>query len=117
MQFVFSTRYWGRVLQRGRHDNHLAKGSGKFSIRLVPPQTPENADTLVIKYDLSAEFVKRKSAINAENLHGGKPGLRTLSTGTTRLHTVQQLKRTLAARTNSKFVPILSSTKPFTSKK
>jgi hypothetical protein len=61
-------RYRGCVLQHGRHDNHLAKVSGKFSIRLVPPQTPENVDTLVINYYLSAEFVKRKSTINAENL-------------------------------------------------
>ena len=51
-----------------------AKVSGKFSIRLVPPQTPDNVDPLVIKY-LSAEFAKlgSKNTINVENLHGGKP--------------------------------------------
>jgi hypothetical protein len=62
-----SPRYRGRVVQRGRHDDHLAgQGgvsgcSGKFSIRLVPLRTPENVDTLVINYYLSAdsEFVTR----------------------------------------------------------
>jgi Cys-Gly metallodipeptidase DUG1 len=51
-----------------------AKVSGKFSIRLVPPQTPDNVDPLVIKY-LSTEFAKlgSKSTIKIENLHGGKP--------------------------------------------
>jgi len=51
-----------------------AKVSGKFSIRLVPPQTPGNVDPLVIKY-LSAEFAKlgSKNTINVKNLHGGKP--------------------------------------------
>ncbi|KAH9974102.1 CNDP dipeptidase [Lactifluus volemus] len=51
-----------------------AKVSGKFSIRLVPPQTPENVDPLVIQY-LHDEFAKFKSknTINVENLHGGKP--------------------------------------------
>jgi len=51
-----------------------AKVSGKFSIRLVPPQTPDNVDPLVIKY-LSAEFAKlgSKNTINIEDLHGGKP--------------------------------------------
>jgi Cys-Gly metallodipeptidase DUG1 len=51
-----------------------AKVSGKFSIRLVPPQTPDNVDPLVIKY-LSTEFAKlgSKNTIKVENLHGGKP--------------------------------------------
>ena len=51
-----------------------AKVSGKFSIRLVPPQTPGNVDPLVIKY-LSTEFAKlgSKNTLNVENLHGGKP--------------------------------------------
>ncbi|KAI9432946.1 CNDP dipeptidase [Lactarius indigo] len=51
-----------------------AKVSGKFSIRLVPPQTPENVDPLVIKY-LQDEFAKlgSKNTVDVENLHGGKP--------------------------------------------
>jgi len=51
-----------------------AKVSGKFSIRLVPPQTPENVDPLVIKY-LHDEFAKfgSKNSIRVENTHGGKP--------------------------------------------
>ncbi|KAF8480212.1 CNDP dipeptidase [Russula ochroleuca] len=51
-----------------------AKVTGKFSIRLVPPQTPENVDPLVVKF-LSAEFAKlgSKNSINVEDLHGGKP--------------------------------------------
>jgi len=51
-----------------------AKVAGKFSIRLVPPQTPENVDPLVIKY-LQDEFAKlgSKNTISVENLHGGKP--------------------------------------------
>ncbi|KAI0293927.1 CNDP dipeptidase [Russula brevipes] len=51
-----------------------AKVAGKFSIRLVPPQTPENVDPLVIKY-LQGEFARlgSKNTFNVENLHGGKP--------------------------------------------
>ena len=51
-----------------------AKVAGKFSIRLVPPQTPEKVDALVIKY-LQDEFAKlgSKNTMTAENLHGGKP--------------------------------------------
>lgn len=51
-----------------------AKVSGKFSIRLVPPQTPENVDPLVIKF-LYNEFAKlgSKNKISVENTHGGKP--------------------------------------------
>ena len=51
-----------------------AKVAGKFSIRLVPPQTPDNVDPLVIKY-LQDEFAKlgSKNTIVIENLHGGKP--------------------------------------------
>ncbi|KAI0249777.1 CNDP dipeptidase [Lactifluus subvellereus] len=51
-----------------------AKVAGKFSIRLVPPQTPENIDPLVIKY-LYDEFAKlgSKNTLNVEDLHGGKP--------------------------------------------
>jgi Cys-Gly metallodipeptidase DUG1 len=48
--------------------------SGKFGIRPVPPQTPENVDPLVNKF-LSAEFAKlgSKNSINVEKLYGGKP--------------------------------------------
>jgi Cys-Gly metallodipeptidase DUG1 len=51
-----------------------AKVAGKFSIRLVPPQTPENIGPLVTKY-LYDEFAKlgSKNTINVENLGGGKP--------------------------------------------
>jgi len=51
-----------------------AKVSGKFSIRLVPPQTPENVDPLVSKY-LQDEFKKlgSKNTFSVENFHGGKP--------------------------------------------
>jgi len=51
-----------------------ASVSGKFSIRLVPPQTPETVDPLVIKY-INAEFAKlnTKNKMKIENLHGGKP--------------------------------------------
>ncbi|KAI0267287.1 CNDP dipeptidase [Gloeopeniophorella convolvens] len=51
-----------------------AKVAGKFSIRLVPPQTPDNVDPLVIKY-LQAEFAKlgSKNVLSVENSHGGKP--------------------------------------------
>jgi len=50
-----------------------AKLSGKFSIRLVPPQIPENVGPLVIKY--LHEFAKfgSKNAIKVENTYGGKP--------------------------------------------
>lgn len=42
--------------------------------RLVPPQTPEAVDPLVVKY-LQSEFAKLKSknTLIIENLHGGKP--------------------------------------------
>ncbi|RXW24481.1 hypothetical protein EST38_g1388 [Candolleomyces aberdarensis] len=51
-----------------------AKVSGKFSIRLVPPQTPEAVDPLVIAY-LKSEYAKlnSKNTLTIENLHGGKP--------------------------------------------
>ncbi|KAH8112256.1 CNDP dipeptidase [Phellopilus nigrolimitatus] len=51
-----------------------AKVSGKFSIRLVPDQTPENVDPLVISF-LEAEFAKlnSKNKMSVESLHGGKP--------------------------------------------
>ncbi|KAG6919142.1 hypothetical protein DXG01_008949 [Tephrocybe rancida] len=51
-----------------------AKVSGKFSIRLVPPQTPDLVEPLVISY-LQAEFAKlgSKNKFSIENLHGGKP--------------------------------------------
>lgn len=51
-----------------------AKVAGKFSIRLVPPQTPQNIDPLVIKY-LHDEFAKlgSKNTIKVDSLHGGKP--------------------------------------------
>lgn len=51
-----------------------ASVSGKFSIRLVPPQTPEQIEPLVQKY-LEFEFGKlnTKNKMTVENLHGGKP--------------------------------------------
>ncbi|KAH7925338.1 CNDP dipeptidase [Leucogyrophana mollusca] len=51
-----------------------AKVGGKFSIRLVPPQTPENVNPLVISY-LEAEFAKlnSKNKLQVEYIHGGKP--------------------------------------------
>ncbi|KAF5323022.1 hypothetical protein D9611_009221 [Ephemerocybe angulata] len=51
-----------------------AKVSGKFSIRLVPPQTPEAVNPLVIEY-LKSEFAKlnTKNKLEIEGLHGGKP--------------------------------------------
>lgn len=43
-------------------------------LRLVPPQTPENVDPLVISY-IESEFAKlnSKNTLTIENLHGGKP--------------------------------------------
>ena len=51
-----------------------ARVSGKFSIRLVPNQTPELVDPLVVQY-LEAEFAKlnTKNKLVIECLHGGKP--------------------------------------------
>ncbi|KAH7871358.1 hypothetical protein F5879DRAFT_969645 [Lentinula edodes] len=51
-----------------------AKVSGKFSIRLVPPQTPENVLPLV-KAHVESEFAKlgSKNKFELEELHGGKP--------------------------------------------
>jgi len=51
-----------------------AKVGGKFSIRLVPPQTPELVEPLVRSY-LNSEFAKLKSknTFTVEDLHGGKP--------------------------------------------
>jgi len=51
-----------------------AKVSGKFSIRLVPPQTPEAVDPLV-KAHVEKEFAKlrSKNKLTVESLHGGKP--------------------------------------------
>ncbi|TFL03837.1 CNDP dipeptidase [Pterulicium gracile] len=51
-----------------------AKVSGKFSIRLVPPQTPDTVGDLVVKY-VEEEFKKlgSKNTLEVENLHGGKP--------------------------------------------
>lgn len=45
-----------------------------FFISLVPPQTPEAVDPLVITY-LKSEFAKlnSKNTLIIENLHGGKP--------------------------------------------
>ncbi|TFK29507.1 CNDP dipeptidase [Coprinopsis marcescibilis] len=53
-----------------------AKVSGKFSIRLVPPQTPDNVNPLVLSY-LESEFAKlnTKNKLTIEDLHGGKPWL------------------------------------------
>ncbi|KAF8065059.1 hypothetical protein FPV67DRAFT_1695822 [Lyophyllum atratum] len=51
-----------------------AKVSGKFSIRLVPPQTPDLVQPLVEQY-LAEEFAKlgSKNKFHIELLHGGKP--------------------------------------------
>ncbi|KAF5325533.1 hypothetical protein D9619_009870 [Psilocybe cf. subviscida] len=51
-----------------------AKVSGKFSIRLVPPQTPDAVDPLVIDH-LKKKFAElgSKNKLTIENLHGGKP--------------------------------------------
>ncbi|KAL5514761.1 hypothetical protein ACEPAG_2077 [Sanghuangporus baumii] len=51
-----------------------AKVSGKFSIRLVPNQTPEQIDPLVFRH-LEFEFAKllSKNKLSVENQHGGKP--------------------------------------------
>jgi Cys-Gly metallodipeptidase DUG1 len=48
--------------------------SGKFSIRLVPNQTPELVDPLVAKY-LETEFAKlgTKNKLVIDCQHGGKP--------------------------------------------
>ena len=51
-----------------------AKVGGHFSIRLVPPQTPENITPLVEQY-LNEEFEKlgTKSKMQVEFLAGGDP--------------------------------------------
>ncbi|KAJ7067201.1 hypothetical protein C8F01DRAFT_1120624, partial [Mycena amicta] len=51
-----------------------AKVAGKFSIRLVPPQTPNSVEPLVRKY-IEAEFKKlgSKNKLDLELLHSGKP--------------------------------------------
>ncbi|KAI0945127.1 hypothetical protein AcV7_001750 [Taiwanofungus camphoratus] len=51
-----------------------ANVSGKFSIRLVPPQTPEKVKPLVFSY-IQSEFSKlnSKNKLKIENVHGGKP--------------------------------------------
>ncbi|KAF8452392.1 hypothetical protein L210DRAFT_3383623 [Boletus edulis BED1] len=51
-----------------------SKVAGKFSIRLVPPQTPENVVPLVTAY-IESEFAKMnsKNKMNVEHSHGGKP--------------------------------------------
>ncbi|KAF9040057.1 hypothetical protein BJ165DRAFT_1495105 [Panaeolus papilionaceus] len=50
------------------------KVSARFSIRLVPPQTPENVDPLVIDH-LQKEFAKlgSKNTLKIEKPNGGKP--------------------------------------------
>jgi len=51
-----------------------AKVSGKFSIRLVPPQTPENIDPLVIAHlEKAFAALKSKNKLTVEDLHGGRP--------------------------------------------
>jgi len=51
-----------------------AKVSGKFSIRLVPPQTPENVDPLVIAHlEKAFAALNSKNKLTVEDLHGGKP--------------------------------------------
>ncbi|CAK5266879.1 unnamed protein product [Mycena citricolor] len=51
-----------------------AKVSGKFSIRLVPPQTPDSVEPLVKSY-IQSEFDKlgSKNTLEIELLHSGKP--------------------------------------------
>ncbi|KAJ7687614.1 hypothetical protein B0H17DRAFT_1160434 [Mycena rosella] len=51
-----------------------AKVGGKFSIRLVPPQTPDAVEPLVVSY-LESEFAKlgSKNRMELELLHSGKP--------------------------------------------
>ncbi|KAI0693706.1 CNDP dipeptidase [Cerioporus squamosus] len=51
-----------------------ASVSGKFSIRIVPPQTPEAVDSLVTNY-VEHEFAKlnSKNKLKIENLHNGRP--------------------------------------------
>jgi Cys-Gly metallodipeptidase DUG1 len=51
-----------------------AKVKGKFSIRLVPPQTPDAVERLVVTY-LESEFAKlgTKNSMHIELLHSGKP--------------------------------------------
>ncbi|KAJ7510601.1 hypothetical protein B0H11DRAFT_1700711 [Mycena galericulata] len=51
-----------------------AKVGGKFSIRLVPPQTPAAVEPLVVAY-LQSEFAKlgSKNRMEIELLHSGKP--------------------------------------------
>ncbi|KAJ7621054.1 hypothetical protein FB45DRAFT_928219 [Roridomyces roridus] len=51
-----------------------AKVAGKFSIRLVPPQTPDSVTPLVEAY-LKSEFAKlgSKNSLHVELLHDGKP--------------------------------------------
>jgi Cys-Gly metallodipeptidase DUG1 len=51
-----------------------ARVVGKFSIRLVPPQTPENVNPLIESY-IKAEFDKlnSKNTLEVSYQHGGKP--------------------------------------------
>lgn len=51
-----------------------AKVSGKFSLRLVPDQTPEKIAPLVQSF-VEAEFAKlnTRNKLDLEDLHGGKP--------------------------------------------
>ncbi|KAI9569343.1 CNDP dipeptidase [Boletus coccyginus] len=51
-----------------------AKVAGKFSLRLVPPQTPDSVIPLVTTY-IESEFAKlnSKNKMNVEYHHGGKP--------------------------------------------
>ena len=51
-----------------------ASVGGKFSLRLVPPQQPDDIRAKVEKY-LNEEFKKlgSKNKMNVEYLHGGKP--------------------------------------------
>ncbi|KAI0643923.1 CNDP dipeptidase [Trametes meyenii] len=47
--------------------------AGKFSIRLVPPQTPENVEPLVVKH-IESEFAKlgTKNRLKVEHMGGGR---------------------------------------------
>ncbi|KAH9474594.1 Cys-Gly metallodipeptidase dug1 [Psilocybe cubensis] len=51
-----------------------AKVSGKFSIRLVPPQTPEKINPLVFEHlEKAFAALGTKNKLVVEELHGGKP--------------------------------------------
>lgn len=62
--------FWGQ----GAKTVIPAKVVGKFSLRLVPPQTPENVNPLVIKYvEEQFKTLKSKNKLEITAMHGGKP--------------------------------------------